>query len=483
MLALLTGPGRAQVPRPAGPGISLELGPAVLPVTGSYTVAVRLRDAALRSSTPFPEIEGLKKSRKTSTTTTRSVQGRSFQELTITQEYMPYGEGEVVVKPFQMTVNGQVLRSAGATVQVGVAATPPPGPSPGSPTFKAEGALDKLFGKPKPALYQEVPDHAFLALVADRSSVFVGEGVRVGLYFYLLPADQALLAFRDFAEQLPQMMHQLHQPSAWEVAGPPPAAAPDTLRRNDQLYLRFRLAESTYYPLTAEPLNFPALALTMTKFKVLIKPESGVDNRLPAPKTYLAPAVRIAVRPLPPHPDTEAVPVGDYQLQEGISTIAPRTGQTFTYTFGVTGRGNLAAVLSPAFAPSPGLEVYGPTVREVAAPEGGGRKLFRYRLVVRRPGQLRLDSLLRLVVFNPRTAHYDTLRPSLHPLVRGAAQQALPLPKPEDDAFYGPAIRNADAELQPLNVYQQVRRYADWLLLGLLAVAAYGAARAKWSKP
>ena len=78
---------------------------------------------------------------------------------------------------------------------------------------------------------------------------------------------------------------------------------------------------------------------------------------------------------------------------------------------------------------------------------------------------------MRLVVFNPRTVRYDTLRPALQPVVSGRMVTALPLPKPIDDPFYGSALERADAELQPLGVYRQVRQYADWLLLALLAVA------------
>ena len=486
-LCLLAGPGWAQAPvsslTSASSAIGLELGPSTLAVTGVYSVAFRLRGAPLGQYSAFPELEGFKKGRKTSTTTTRIVQGRSQSELTVTQEYLPYGEGEVVVPPFQMTVNGRVLKSAGATVRVGAGSTPVAG-NPDA-TAPAVGSLDQLFGKPKPALYQDVPDHAQLVLEADRASVFVGEGVRVGVFFYLLPTDQEWLAFHDFDDQLPRMLHQLHRPRAWEVAGPLPAATPDTVRRQGQKFLRFRLAESTYYPLTAQSLQFPPLALTMTKFKALKKSQPGdADNRLATYKTYLAPALEVAVRGLPAPPAgttlAETLPVGDFRVAETLSRTVPRTGQPFSYTFALVGTGNLAALLLPAFAARPYLEVYGPEVREIPAP-GGGRKEFRYRLVARRAGRLPLDSLVQLVVFNPRTVRYDILRPTLRPVVSGVSAAALALPQPADDPFYGPALESADAELQPMGVYRQVRQYADWLLLGLLAVAGYGVFKKKSS--
>ena len=469
-------PNRPPAAQPGSGEAALLPIPGALPVTGTLTLGFRLRGGALERYSEFPELDGFKKSGKTSTTTTRIVQGRRFSELTLRQRYVPYGEGDYVVKPFQLTVNGAVLRSAGGTVRVGPAPAPAALPRPANPTapLQAVADLDKLFGKPKPALYQELPDRAFLAVVADRPAVFVGEGVRVGLYFYLLPAEQAQLAFHDFNDQLPPLLHELHQPTAWQAPGAEPGVTPDTVRHLGQRYLRFRLAENVYYPLTAQPLHFPPLALTMVKFKFLKKPEPGQDNRLAGYKTYLSPGVTVAVRPLPQAARHGPVPVGTYRLREAVSRPALRVGEAFTYTFGVEGRGNLAAVLAPRFTPWAGLEVFGPDVREEPAPGGGGRKLFRYRLVAQRPGRLPLDSLVRLVVFDPATARYDTLRPGLRPTVRGAALTAAPRPTPGDDPFYGPALAEADPRLQALDVYRDVRRYADWLLLGLAGVAGVG---------
>ncbi|OGX81806.1 BatD family protein [Hymenobacter glacialis] len=507
--------------QPTAPGdVALLPGPTSLPVTGVFTLAFRLRGGALERYSEFPELEGFKKSGKTSTTTTRIVQGRRFTDLTITQRYVPYGEGEYLIKSFQLTVNGVLLRSVATTVRVEpapAAATGPPAttPVPAAPTpaappttppagttapqpapaippasplssppaltkpanpaapLQAVGDLDKLFGKPKPALYQELPDRAFLAVVADRPSVYLGEGVRVGLYFYLTPPDQAMLAFHDFNDQLTPLIRQLQQSTAWQAPGPEPSVTPDTVRSRGQLYLRFRLAESVYYPLTTAPLRFPPLALTMVKFRFLKKPEAGQENRLADYKTYYSAGLSVPVRPLPQQAERGVLPVGAYRLREAVSRTTFRVGQSFTYTFGLEGRGNLAAVLAPVFKPYPGLDVYGPEVRQEVA-NGGGRKLFRYRLVARRRGTVPLDSLLQFVVFNPVMSRYDTLRPNIRPKVGGLDAPPAALPKPEDDPFYGPALASADGTMQSLDVYRDVRRYAYWLLLGLVGVAGFG---------
>jgi hypothetical protein len=465
---------------PPAPQAELVLGPVVMPLTGTYTLAVRLRGGSVTSHSDFPELEGFRKVGLTTSTATTLVAGkRSVAERTLTQKYAPYAEGSYQIPAFDLTVNGQVLHSAGGRVRVGPAAvaTAPLSSVPVAPG-QAVGSLDQLLGKPKPKYFYEPADHASLSLEADRTQVYVGEGVRVSLYLYLQPADQAVLNFYNFTEQLPELVSQLRQPTTWEVPTAETAIVPDTVRRAGATYLRFRLAENTYYPLTAQVLRFPSLRLTMTKFKLLKAPQPGEDDKLAIYKTYAAPAVQVAVRPLPPRPGVAAgssVAVGQYELHEGISGVRFRTGEAFTYTFGVEGRGNLAALVLPT--PKPGanrqLEVFGPDIKEEKLPDGQLRKSFRYRLVPHQPGIVRLDSLFQLVYFDPTTARYNTLRPELRPEVSGTAR-AVAAAYPTDDPFYGPALARADSRLQPFDVYRDVRRYAGWLVGALLVVAAVG---------
>jgi hypothetical protein len=466
---------RGQQPAP-GPAAELVPGPAVVPLTATYSLGVRLRGGAITSHSEFPEIEGFRKTDLVTSTATRLVAGRrSVAELTLTQRYAPYTEGTYQVPAFDLTVNGQVLHSPGGRVRVAAAPASAPLDEAQVGAGQGIGSLDQLLGKPKAKYFYEPVDHASLVLEADRERVYVGEGVRVSLYLYVQPADQAVLNFYNFAEQLPELVQQLRQPTTWEVPAAESAIVPDTVRRAGATYLRFRLAQNTYYPLTAQALQFPALALTMTKFKLLKNPQPGEENRLAIYKTYAAPALRVAVRPLPTRPGAPAgtVPVGQYVLREGISTTRFRTGEAFVYTFGVEGVGNAAALVLPAPRATPQLEVYGPDIKEDKLPDGTPRKSFRYRLVPHQPGVVRLDTLFKLVFFDPATARYNTLRSELRPEVNGQAN-LVAAANPTDDPYYGPALTWADSRLQPLDVYQDVRRYAGWLIGGLLVVAAVG---------
>ncbi|MGY2131454.1 BatD family protein [Hymenobacter sp. HD11105] len=468
------------------PQARITLGKSEFPINEYYTISFTLTGAPLERYSAFPDLEGFKRSGKSSTTTTRIVNGQSSSEQTITQRYAAYDEGEFEVRPFTMTINGITVRSGGVTLTVGpqqaaatAPATPAPGAAQGPPGI---GLLDQLFGKPKPQEFVEPQDNAFLALVPDKTTVFAGEGVHIGLYFYLTPADQGLLAFHNFGGQLPGILRQLRQPTAWEEPFDEQEIYPETVVAGGKTYLRYRLYEAEFYPLNAQPLVFPEVSLQMIKYRIAKKPEAGLDNRMAGYKTYRTAARTIPVRPLPAHPLRDQVPVGAYQLREAIDRTSFRTGQAFTYTFVVEGEGNLATLSAPQPLPRPGLEIYGPDVQQEQTRQGGrvgGRKRFRYRLVPTKPGTLPLDSLFSLVIFNPNTARYDTLRAGIAPQVSGAVKTSTAFHARLDDPFYENVLSSADNTLQPVDAYAAVRRYANLILGALLILAGIGWWRGK----
>lgn len=474
ILLLLLASGAHAQPAPAAGTADIELGPGAFPINEYYTISFRLRGAPLERYSAFPDLEGFKKSGKSSTTTTRIVGGQSFTELTITQRYAAFAEGEYEVKPFSMKVNGLNLESAGARLKVG-AQQAPAVPQPGSTApLQGLGLLDQLFGKPKLQDYTEPRDQAFLTLTPDKKQVFVGEGLHVALYFYLRPEDQAVLDFYDFAGQLPGIIRQLRQRTVWEENFDEQEVVPENVTVGGQPFLRYRLWEATLYPLNATPLAFPAVELKMRKYKVAKNPAEGLDNRLEGYKTYRSPPLAVPVVPLPPHPLRDQVPVGNYELKEFLDRTTFRTGRTFAYTFALEGEGNLATANLPAPVAPDGLELYGPEVQQMLTRQNGrvgGRKSFRFRLVARQPGPVRLDTLFQLIIFNPATARYDTLRSKLQPVMAGPERTENTLRSVPADPFYRQALAAADTKPQPRGIYRDVRRYAN-LFLGVLMVFA-----------
>ncbi|WP_125047612.1 BatD family protein [Pontibacter arcticus] len=456
-----------------GQQISIELGKSPLPINQYYTVSIRLQNQPLKDYTPFPEIEGFKKSSRYSTTKTITTAGETTTILTITQNYAALDEGDFTLRPFTMKVNGQTVQSPGASIKI----VPAPANGPQSINLPDLNALNETTD---PVVEQEPEfiskeDNAFLTIYTNKKEVFVGEGVNVVLYFYLAEKDQQLLDFHDFANQLTGIVRQLKQPNSWEEAFDFTEITPENVLVKGEPYLRFKFYEAVLYPLNLEPVRFPALELRMIKYKVAKNPNLLEEDRQEGFKTFYSREKVVGVKQLPPHPLRDVVPVGVYSIQQKLSARKVPVGKSFNYQFTVTGEGNFDALMPPVPANPIELDFYPPDVRQDITRRNGqvvGAKTFAYNIMPREPGTFKLADALGLIYFNPETAAYDTLRPTVQVQVTGLQDtDALVLSRDLGD-FYN-IIENEDTKLQSLNQANEIRRYANIVLVVLLAVGTF----------
>lgn len=448
---------------------SIELGKSPLPLNQYFTVSVRLQNQQLKEYTPFPEIEGFKKSNKYSSTKTIITGGTTTTILTITQNYAPLEEGEYTLKPFSMKVNGQTLQSKGMELKV----TPMQANAP--PVSNLPPDLITLDEEQEALEQEEAPefvdkdDNAFLSLYTSKNEVFVGEGVHVALYFYLAEEDQRLLDFYDFGNQITGILRQLKQPNAWEETFDFTEITPENVTVQGEPYLRFKLYEAVLFPINLEPLQFPQLQLRMIKYKVAKKPTLVAEERQEGYKTFYSRPKTVEVKELPPHPLRNVVPVGNYRLRERLSQRSVPVNKSFTYVFQVEGEGNLAAIMPPVPEAPPGLEFYPPDVQQDVTKRSGrvlGAKSFSYAVLPREPGAYALGSAMEWIYFNPATAAYDTLRPTLQVQITGARDSDAQVLSRDLGSFYN-IIENEDNTLVDLHLFEEIKRYTNIILLVL----------------
>ncbi|HYE79710.1 MAG TPA: hypothetical protein VEI97_17115 [bacterium] len=484
---LAPSPARAQ---PAGPQQArIVVSPGPVPVDQPLEIAVELTGASLQSISPFPNLDGFKKTTRARQTTTRTVGSVTTTTLHIIQRYLAFGEGEKKIPAFTIHVNGQPVAFPGTTVRIGPAAAVPPPSPPADPPVAGYGLADELFGKPKPQEYRDVPDQARLFLtVSPTGPVWAGEGVRARLYLTIAPEDQAVLNFaNDFGRQIEELRRAIKPPDVWEEMPPDYPLAPDTVPGpGDQPRLRFLLHDEVYYPLSAaQPMRFPAVSLRLVKYRLAKNPVEGADNRLATDRILTSAPLTVAVRPLPPHPLRDVVPVAELRLREFLSRDPARVNQPTHYWVELEGTGNLAPARfpDPLTPPDAGLAAYRPrvTFQPSWPPVGpgvpGSRKRFDWELVADRPGTYRLDSLISLVYFDPRRGRYDTFRSSLRWRVRGRAR---PIPPDSasavpwaNDPFYDRISREPLTIDNPPPTPAELRRYANWALAVLAAVGIW----------
>ncbi|PIQ20471.1 MAG: hypothetical protein COW65_14770 [Cytophagales bacterium CG18_big_fil_WC_8_21_14_2_50_42_9] len=443
--------------------LKIELGENRLPITEYFTISVKLQNASIKTISDFPEIEGFQKSSRPRSRSRITVAGKTTVEETITQNYAALKEGTYTLKPFTIKVNGKEITSKGTSITIQTElltdepVNPPPKESPALITGKTPGK-----GK----------SESFLTLETSKGRVYVGEGLQVQLFFYLSAAEQGLLDFYNFGEQMPALIKNIKPHNVWEEESANAEIKTDTILVKGKSYIRFKLYESVYYPLSAEFIRFPALALTM-----LQRPKDQTYNLAPT-QQELVPFVsnfkNVAVEALAPHPLREIIPVGQFQLREGANSTVVRVNKSFTYFFEVTGSGNLTAINLPDTLSAPGLEIYPPQTeqfRNTINPRAG-RKTFRYTLLARKPGKYNLSHSFYLPFFNPVTERYDTLRSALTVQVSGAPEPEKSLKPEEADSFYR-LIQSADNDLQNINQIQEIKLYTNLVILLLICATLY----------
>lgn len=480
-----------QAPLPAEQA-RIVVSAGLVPVDQPMEVTVELTGISLQRIGAFPNLAGFKKTTRARQTTTRIVAHGTRQDtvviLRVIQRYLAFGEGEKALPAFTISVNGQPVVYPGGTVRIGPATTvaPPAGDEEPDQSI-GYGLTDELFGKPKLQDYRDVPDQARLYLSASpEGAAWAGEGVRARLYLTIAPEDQAVLNFaNDFARQIEELRRAVKPPDVWEEMPPDYPLVPDTVAGpGGQSRLRFLLHDAVYYPLTASrPLRFPAVSLRLVKYRLAKKPVEGAENRLATDRIVVTEPVEIPVRPLPPHPLRDVVPVGSFQLREFLSHDPARVNQPTRYWVEITGPGNLTPVRfpEPLTTGNTGIAAYRPRVALVPAwPPvgfgiGGGRKRFEWELVADHAGTYRLDSLISLIYFDPRTARYDTLRSGVRWHVRGKAR---PVPTDDNappwagDPFYD-RINREPLTMAPAPDPAELRRYANGALAVLGAVGLW----------
>ncbi len=452
--------------------VSIVLGKSPLPINQYYTIGIQLQDQSLKEYSPFPEIDGFKKSSKYSSTETIITGGTTTKILTVYQNYAPLEEGEFELEPFAMKINGQMVQSQGAVIVVKPMSATTPGtniPDLISEETEPESELDE---KPE---YIEKDDNAFLTLYTNKNEVYVGEGFTAALYFYLAAEDQQLLDFYDFENQITGILRQLNQPNVWEESFEFSEISPEQVMVAGKPYLRYKLYESVLYPINLEPIRFPQLSLRMLKYKVAKTPNLLSDNRQEGYKTYFARAREIKVKQLPSHPLRDVVPVGNYKLNEQVSRKKTQVNKSFTYLFQVEGEGNLAAIMPPAPVSPAGIEFYPPDIRQDVTQRAGrvaGSKSFTYTVMPREPGKYNFGDMMHWIYFDPVTARYDTLRPRLQVQVTGSQDTDALVLSRDLGPFYK-IIENEDHTLVSLHQFDEVKRYTNIILVLLLVVAGF----------
>lgn len=434
--------------------IQVTLGPDEIGENQSWTITVTVQDDRLRSYDNFPDIDGFRK-RGTSTQSTQNIiNGQISSSQSIIMTYLPLKQGTYTVKDFTMKVNDKTIQVEGKRVTVG-----PPAEQQQDP-FRSffDRSPDDFFGKGETE-YVDVNDEAFLALTTTKDEVFTGEGFNATLAFFVSEDNRAPLQFHELGRQLSDILKKLKPNNVWEENFNIENIEGEPVTIGNKGYTRYKIYQATYYPLNAEPIVFPRVALEMIKYKVARNPSFFGQNRKEDYKTFYSKPKTVRVRELPEHPLKDAVAVGDYKLSEMMPSTDITTGKSVSYVFSIFGEGNISAIQKPKVPDDANFEFYEPNVRMDIKRDNGvvtGTKSFNYFMIPKEPGRYDLKNYFQWVFFNPEKEKYDTLRSKLTVYVTGESTKNDVIAANDDGSFYD-KIQTADNSLTVIrnNNWQQ----------------------------
>lgn len=199
------------------------------------------------------------------------------------------------------------------------------------------------------------------------------------------------------------------------------------------------------------------------------------QNRKEDFKTFYSKPKVVKVKELPPHPLRDKVAVGDYRLEERISSTALQTGQSFSYDFNIYGEGNISAIERPQVMKDGSFEFYEPNIRQDINRQRGhvtGTKSFSYFIIPKEPGDYRMRDLLYWIYFNPSLKKYDTLQARSAVVVNGESLKNEAIESTNTGSLYD-KISSTDNVLRTSSDSGWISLVLGAFVLVMLAGSAY----------
>jgi hypothetical protein len=452
--------------------VQITLGPDEIGENQAWTITVTVQNDRLKSYDNFPEIQGFRKRGQSTQSTTNIVNGQISSSQSVIMTYVPTQQGTFNIPAFTMKVNEKPVAVPGKKVKVG----PRQQQQQRDPfkNFFDRSPSDDFFGEGDTE-FVDIKEDAFLALTTSKDEVYLGEGFNTTLSFFVSQDNRAPLQFYDLGRQLAEILKKIKPTTCWEENFNIENIEGESVRINGRDYTQYKVYQATFFPLNAEPINFPSIGLEMIKYKVAKNPSFFGQNRKEDFKKFFTKPKRVLVKELPPHPLKNSVAVGDYKLDERIRSKELETGRSAGYNFNIYGEGNISSIAKPNIKSDDNFEFYEPNVRQDITRQNNrvtGTKSFDYFMIPKEPGKYKLGNYFQWIYFNPSEKKYDTLKSKLVVNVSGESKKNEAIQASDVGNFYD-KIELADNTLKIVND----NRWQSWafnsFVLVMLATSAY----------
>ncbi len=446
---------------------SVKLGSVEIGLNQYFTITITVENDRLKEHSPFPDIEGFVKRGTSSSTSTSIVNGQMTSTQSITQNYQATTQGKFPLKAFSMNINGIVVQSSGAQITVG---------EPVQQRRRRNSFFSNPFHEPdQPTEFMDVEADAFLTLTNDKKEVYIGEGFTTTLAFYVSETNQAEMRFYDLGSQITEIVKKIKPANCWEESFNIDNINGEVVRLNNRNYTRYKIFQASYFPLNVENISFPSVSLKMIKYKVAKNPTFFGRNRQEDHEIFYSREKSVSVKNLPPHPLREQVAVGNYQMNESISSRELSTGQSFNYEFIILGEGNISAIKEPAPTQDANFDFYTPNVKQNVNRGNSrirGSKAYDFYAIPNEPGAHNLSDYFSWIFFNPKTETYDTLQADITVRVTGESLKNQSIASNDLGEFYD-RIGLADNRLSSIKTKSRITTALNLFAILMMGLTAY----------
>ncbi len=431
----------------------------------------------IKSCSAFPEIKGFKKGHTSQNTSVQIMNGNMSQTHIFSQVYIPTQEGNFVLKPFDIEINGQKVHSNGTKIKV----TPPAQSQRNNPfsMFDDPFFQDPFFSRRKqqqPVTYKDVKDKAFFSVSTSKKEAYVGEAIHIEASFYTAEDNQATFAWHEIEKSMKKIQDDLLPKNCWYEQNQIVNLDPTSVNINGKAHKKYVLFEAVIFPYNLNDIILPSMPLKMIKYKESNQRDIfGRVKKQQDFKTFYSQKKTIKIKDLPPHPLKDQVAVGNFYLYEKIHNKRDKPLQTngsVKYEFRIRGEGNFNALEAPNIPQNSDLTFFEPTSTQKIQLQNNqlkGEKKFEYFIIPQEPGEYDLSKYMQWVFFNPRTEVYDTLASQKIIQVEGESMKNSTIENTDLGNFYD-RITLEDNKLENLETQDTFKWFANISIFLMLVI-------------
>ncbi len=406
----------------------------------------------------FPDIPNFKKQGISRSKSANMVNGQLIQSSTFSQYYEVSVVGNLSIPSLEVEAGQQTLRIDPFILSV-------------SPS--QEETMEAQPNNEVPVEFNGNTNQPFFIVSSDLSKPYIGQGFTLSMSFFVPESNGLALEFDQNDVQIPQLIQQMKPRNCWEENFGLTTERILKVKIKGKLFTEYRFFQASYFPLDGREIRIPSL-----RFRVLQIQAKSLEK---TPLYFTSKALLIRPLPLPRHPLSGRVPVGNFQLIEKITTEKPSTGQAIDYTASLVGDGNSILWDSKTVESDYFLDFSTRATSTSIAPfreKMFGNKTEIIQVIPKQPGKFVLGNYFQWIYFNVKTAKFDTLRSKIVISVVGkSSDNRLSTKQSEGDLYRG--IEFKDTLDVVWSRWVNWRQVVNLILFGMSSVIVY----LVWKRP